>query len=210
MAWDQALLQRFRNGEANAMAEVYRSHVGSLTRILRAAAFRGAPVFTRLRNPHELDNVLLEVFARAFEPRARQAYDGQRGFELFLMGIARNVLLEEARVREDAVGLELSALVDEALPAELSDLHVQLEDRELDGLLDAFKRELGADERKLFELRYVEQLGQEASAQQLGQTRIQLRRREQKLRSSLLEFLKRRGYLEDRAASGWSFAKGDA
>jgi RNA polymerase sigma factor (sigma-70 family) len=210
MAWDQALLQRFRNGEASAMAEVYRTHVGSLTRILRAAAFRGAPVFARLRNPCELDNVLLEVFARAFEPRARQAYDGLRGFELFLMGIARNVLLEQLRMREDAVGLELGTLVDSAVPDEATDVQVLLEDRELAALLEAFKRELVGEELQLFELRYVEQLGQEAAASRLGQTRIQLRRREQKLRLRLLEFLKRRGYLENRSASGWSFVKGDA
>jgi RNA polymerase sigma-70 factor (ECF subfamily) len=210
MPWDQALLFRFRNGEADAMAEVYRAHVGSLTRILRAAAFRGATVFSRLRNPNELDNVLLEVFARAFEPRARQSYDGQRGFELFLTGIARNVLLEQARVREDAVGLELDSLVDEALPSEAHDIQMAFEDRELNSLLEAFKQELSDEERQLYALRYVEQLGQEAAAEKLGQTRIQLRRREQKLRLRLLEFLKQRGYLEDRAASGWSFVKGDA
>lgn len=192
------------------MAEVYRAHVGSLTRILRAAAFRGAPVFARLRNPGELDNVLLEVFARAFEPRTRQAYDGLRGFELFLMGIARNVLLEQLRMREDAVGLELGTLVDSAMPDEATDVQVLLEDRELAGLIDAFKRELSAEEQTLFELRYVDQLGQEAAAQRMGQTRIQLRRREQKLRVRLLEFLKSRGYLEDRSASGWGLAKGDA
>ena len=192
------------------MAEVYRSYVGNLTRILRASAFRGPALFARLRDPAELDNVLLEVFARAFEPRARQTYDGQRGFELFLAGIARNVLLEQARQREDAVGLELETLVEAATSPEASDLEQLLEDRELDALLDGFKAQLSADERALWDLRYVEQLGQEAAAQRLGQTRIQLRRREAKVRFRLLEYLQGRGYLAERAVSGWALVKGDA
>lgn len=189
------------------MAEVYRAHVGSLARILRAASVRGPALFSRLQSAGEFENVMLEVFARAFEPRARQAYDGVRGYELFLAGIARNVLLEQARSREDAVGLELTALVDEAIPPAGSDQDVLLEDRELNALLSSFRAQLVGEVGQLYDLRYGEQLGQEAAAQRLGLTRIQVRRREQKVREQLLEFLKQRGYLADRVASGWSFAK---
>ena len=130
MGFDRALLQRFRDGETEALAEVYRGHAGILTRLLRAAAFRGQS-FATLRSAMELENAIVEVFTRAFEPRARQVYDGQRPYEHFLMGIARNYLLELARNREHPTGLELSEEVDAALSLEQTDVHEALEDREV-------------------------------------------------------------------------------
>ncbi|MBL8911879.1 MAG: sigma-70 family RNA polymerase sigma factor [Archangium sp.] len=206
MAWDQAFLQKFRSGEATAMAEVYRQHVPSLHRLLRAAAFRG-PLFSSLRAPSELENTLLEVFARAFEPRAREAYDGVRPYEAFLMGIARNVLLENARRREDSVGGELTEVVDTALADDLTDVQALLEDREVTRLLETFRRELNGENAQLYELRFVEGLSQEQAAERMGQTRIQLRRREHKLRTSLLAWLKQHGYLTELTQSGWGFVK---
>lgn len=206
MAWGQAFLQKFRSGEATAMAEVYRQHVPSLHRLLRAAAFRG-PLFSSLRAPSELENTLLEVFARAFEPRAREAYDGVRPYEAFLMGIARNVLLENARRREDSVGGELTEVVDTALADDLTDVQALLEDREVTRLLETFRRELNGENAQLYELRFVEGLSQEQAAERMGQTRIQLRRREHKLRTSLLAWLKQHGYLTELTQSGWGFVK---
>lgn len=191
------------------MAEVYRQHVPHLTRLLRASAFR-TPLFAPLRAPAELENVLLEVFARALEPRTRAIYDGQRPFEVFLMGIARNVLLEQLRNREDAAGDELGAVVDEAMTQEPTDVHSLFEDREVSALLAAFRKGLQGDEAKLYELRFVDALTQDQAAAKLGQTRIQVRRREQKLRASLLEWLKSNGYLTHLTAQGWSFVKGTA
>lgn len=188
------------------MAEVYRQHVPSLHRLLRAAAFRG-PLFSSLRAPSELENTLLEVFARAFEPRAREAYDGVRPYEAFLMGIARNVLLENARRREDSVGADLTEVVDTALADDLTDVQSLLEDREVTKLLETFRRDLNGENAQLYELRFVEGLSQEQAAERMGQTRIQLRRREHKLRTSLLAWLKQHGYLTELTQSGWGFTK---
>ena len=74
----------------------------------------------------ELENAIVEVFTRAFEPRARQVYDGQRPYESFLMGIARNYLLELMRNREHPAGLEVSAEL-EAATAEQARLTAELE-----------------------------------------------------------------------------------
>ena len=204
MGFDRALLQRFRDGETAALAEVYRGHAGILTRMLRAAAFRGQS-FATLRSAMELENAIVEVFTRAFEPRARQVYDGQRPYEHFLMGIARNYLLELGRNREHPTGLELSEEVDAALSLEQTDVHEALEDREVTELLRLFRAELGEEEGRLFDLRYAEGLTQNIAAEKLGQTRIQLRRREHKLRVRLLDYLKARGYLGSVTATGWSF-----
>src|SRR5262245_5808214 len=105
MAWDADLLQRFRDGIPEALAEVFRRYVEVLGRMLRAQSSR-QPSFPQLRSAIELENVLLETFARAFEPRARQTYDGIRPYEHYLQGIARNVLLEQSRDRETARGLQ--------------------------------------------------------------------------------------------------------
>ncbi|MDP1825122.1 MAG: sigma-70 family RNA polymerase sigma factor [Archangium sp.] len=204
MGFERALLQRFRDGETEALGEVYRLHAGPLTRMLRAAAFRGQS-FASLRSAVELENAIVEVFTRAFEPRARQVYDGQRPYEHFLMGIARNYLLELARNREHPAGIEVSDELDAVLSLEQPDVHEALEDREVNELMRRFRAELGEEEGQLFDLRYVEGLTQNAAADRLGQTRIQLRRREHKLRLRVLEFLKTHGYLGAVTANGWSF-----
>lgn len=153
----------------------------------------------------ELENAIVEVFTRAFEPRARQVYDGQRPYEHFLMGIARNYLLELMRNREHPAGLEVSEELDAALSLERVDVHEELEDREVGELMKRFRAELGEEEGKLFDLRYVEGLTQNVAAEKLGQTRIQLRRREHKLRLRVLDYLKAHGYLGSLTATGWSF-----
>ena len=209
MPWDRALLQRFRNGDSDALADVFRQYSELLVRRLRAAAWRGKG-FDRLRSELELENTVLEVFARAFEPRARLVYDGVRPFEYFLMGIARNVLLEQSRVREQPAGInaELDDAVERALREDPSeDLEQSLVDRELEGFLEGFRTSLEEEEARLYELRFVQELGQEDAATKLGLSRIQLRRRELALKKRLHEFLKTRGYFEDFEATGWGFTR---
>ncbi len=154
----------------------------------------------------ELENAIVEVFSRAFEPRARHVYDGQRPYEYFLMGIARNYLLELMRNREHPAGLEISDELDAALSFEQADVHELFEDREVTELVRRFRAALGQEEGQLFDLRYVDGLTQTLAADRLGQSRIQLRRREHKLRTQLLEYLKTHGYLGSVTASGWSFS----
>lgn len=206
MGFDAHLLQRFRAGEPDAMGEVYRRHVGPLTRLLRAAAFRGQ-TFANLRSAMELENAILEVFSRAFEPRARAVYDGERPYEAFLMGIARNVLLEQSRSKEHAAGLSPEEELALAFEGAGGDVHAAAEDREVAELLRVFRAALVGDEALLFDTRFVEGLAQAQAAEQMGQTRIQLRRREHKLRLRLLQHLQAHGYLGQLKPSGWAFVK---
>lgn len=203
MEWDEKTLRRFRDGVPEALADVYRAHAEGLARMLRAAVWRGG-VFAHLRDALELENTLLETFARAFEPRTRAAYDGTRPYEHFLMGIARNVLLEQLRNREQAVGLDPFEEKGE-VTEEGAGLAQTLEDREVEALVAGFKDGLGEEERRLFELRFGEGLPQEAAASRMGLTRIQVRRREHGIKTRLLGFLQARGYLEGLEARGWSF-----
>ncbi|MFZ5468604.1 MAG: RNA polymerase sigma factor [Myxococcota bacterium] len=198
------MLQRFREGDRHVLAKVYREHAPALARMLRAAALRGRE-FAVLRSAMELENALLEVFARAFEPRARLVYDGIRPYESFLMGIARNYLLELSRTREHTVGLyvpESTSSFD--TPA---DAQALLEDREVESLLHSFRTTLTPEERQLYELRFAQGLPQEEAARRMGLSRIQLRRRELNVKRRLLSFLQSNGYLRDVSASGWSFLR---
>ena len=188
------------------MSRVYQAHAEPLARMLRAMAWRGRG-FGQARGALELENTVLETFARAFEPRTRAAYDGVRPYGYFLVGIARNVLLEQSRQREVAVGLEPFEEVGE-VPEEGTGMAQMLEDREVEGLLEGFKGELSEEERRLFELRFGEDgVAQEGAAEQLGLTRIQVRRRELGLKTRLLEYLQAHGYLEGMEVKGWGFFK---
>lgn len=211
--WDTERLRRFREGATEVLGEVYRAHAESLARALRAIAFRGRG-FAHLQGALEVENAVLETFARAFEPRTRLAYDGIRPYAQFLMGIARNVVLEQSRSREVVSGLgpqdEGSTLDWEsgALSDGGSSLEQQMEDQEVESLMRDFKQGLTPEELKLFELRFTEGLAQESAAERVGLTRIQVRRREKSLKQRLLEYLQARGYLQNIQAKGWGFLKG--
>jgi len=205
MAWDARTLQAFKDGEPEALGRVYRTHAEPLARTVRAMAWR----VQRGRGALEVENTVLETFARAFEPRARQAYDGVRPYGHFLAGIARNVLLEEQRGREVAVGLApFEEIGEESAEGEGAGAAQALEDREVEALLASFKAELSEEERQLFELRFGEDgLAQEGAAERMQLTRIQVRRREAGLKTRLLEFLQARGYLQGFESKGWSLFK---
>jgi len=203
MEWDTRTLQAFRDGDPEAMGRVYRAHAEALARMLRSMVWRARDQ----GGAWEVENTVLETFARAFEPRTRGAYDGVRPYGHFLVGIARNVLLEQTRRREVSVGLEPFEQAGE-LPDEGEGSARAWEDREVEGLLAHFKTELSEEERQLFELRFGEEgMAQEGAAEQLGLTRIQVRRRELGLKTRLLEFMQARGYLEGLEVKGWSFLK---
>lgn len=206
-------MRRFRDGAPEVLGEVYRAHAEPLARALRAVAFRGRG-FAHLQGALEVENTVLETFARAFEPRTRLAYDGVRPYGQFLMGIARNVVLEQSRSREVVAGLgpqDEASSVDWELGSAAGGaggVEQQLEDQEVEALLLSFKEALSLQERELFELRFTEGLAQESAAERVGLTRIQVRRREKGLKLRLLDFLQERGYLQGIQAKGWGFLKG--
>lgn len=160
------------------------------------------------RSAMDIENTVLEIFARAFEARVRAAYDGVRPYDRFLFGIARNVVLEQSRNREVAVGLspmdngrvDVTDLEDPS-PLECAEAH------ELSELLAEFCTGLSADERALYQARYGDGLPQETAAKHLHLTRIQVRRREMALKKKLLAFLKERGYLTGLSPGRWTFIR---
>lgn len=204
MEWNPALLRKFREGDPSALSEVFRAHADALTRVLRARAHQGG-AFAHVRAAMEIENVVFETFARAFEPRSRAMYDGIRPYGYYLLGIARNVVLEQLRRRDLPAGLDLEAAA--GLELSLDQGEQWHEDRELEALLEAFRRGLDESEAKLYDLRFVEGLAQEDASTRLGLSRIQLRRRERALKQKLLEHLHGLGYLRDLQPDGWGFVR---
>lgn len=197
---DRELLAAFRDGRRDALERVYRQHAPEIARFLRHGFMytsNDQPTrYPGVQSTFELESLVQEVFARAFTPRARLAYDGVRPYGAFLTGIARNVLLDQLR-RQARHGEVISApeVLDRTpaeSPAETDD------DRRGRELVIAFLETACDDrDRRLYALRYDRELSQIDAAAEAGLTRIQVRRWEWKFRERLLRFLKRADYVRE-------------
>lgn len=200
--WSWALLRGFREGQREALLQVYRRHADEVTQQLRYGfSFQAAGRhhrFVGCRSAFELHDALHETFRRAFEPSARQRYDGLRPYGPYLRAIARNVVLRGFRarevqfpeVRDDGrfAGAEIE-IVDEAGPS--PEQHVGR--AEVRAVVQRFLQTLSPDDRRLLELRFVEGKSQRDAADALGLGRQQVRGREAKLRQQMLRFLRQQG-----------------
>ncbi len=206
--WPKPLLRGFRAGEREALTEIYRLHAEEVARLLRGGfgfeAGGRRHRFVGFGSGFELQDLLHETFRRAFEPRAREAYDGIRPYGAYVTTIARNLVLRSFRAREilfplaDAAaegdgdssraGLARVEVVDEG-PSPERDVH----DAQIRELVAGFLAALAPDERRLVELRFVEGLSQRDAAAALGLGRQRIRTREKQLRARLLEYLRERG-----------------
>jgi RNA polymerase sigma factor (sigma-70 family) len=196
--WSWALLRGFREGRTDALTEVYRRHAGEVTQQLRYGfSFQAAGRhhrFVGCRSAFELH----ETFRRAFEPGARERYDGLRPYGPYLRAIARNVVLRGFRAREvqfpevkgdGEVGSAAIEIVDEGSPTP----EQQVGRAQLRAVVQRFLDTLPAPDRRLLELRFVEGKSQRDAAELLGLGRQVIRGRETKLREQLLRWLRQQG-----------------
>ena len=199
--WPFSLLRGFREGDAEALREVYRRHADEVARQLRfgfSFDSRGqAHRFVGYASAFELHDALHETFRRAFEPRARQGYDGLRPYGPYLKAIARNVVLRTFRRREIAVSpipeddeeMRPLSWVDEDGPTP----EIAVARSQVAQLVRAFLEELEPLERRLLEVRFIEGKSQRDAAAMLGLGRQQIRSRESRLRARLVDYLIERG-----------------
>lgn len=202
--WPWPVLRGFRNGEAFALTDVYRRHVDEVAKQLRhgfgfTSAGR-AHRFVGYGSAFELQDALHETFRRAFEPRAREGYDGIRPYGPYLRTIARNVVLRGFRQREvqfPAVGQADDATGESAeatLPDEAAPSPEQTVGRaQVQAVVQRYLETLPEVDRELLRLRFIEGQSQRDAADALGLGRQQVRGREVKLRKGLLAFLRRQG-----------------
>ncbi|HTN51454.1 MAG TPA: sigma-70 family RNA polymerase sigma factor [Anaeromyxobacter sp.] len=198
---DRALLDAFRRGDRAALTRVYRAYSPRVLAYL-SRGFRvrsdGGTGGARV-GPLDLDAAHQETFVRAFSERVRQAYDGLRPFEGFLLAIARSAAVDTLRaagkLSRSSVSLEDAPEL-QSLAAE----HASPEDSALEGemraLVAGFLSRLSAQERRFADLRFVERLSQEQAGAALGLSRQEARTREVRLKRALAEFLAAEGWMD--------------
>jgi RNA polymerase sigma-70 factor (ECF subfamily) len=199
---DREHLAAFRAGQRDALERMYREHVVDVASFLRRGFMyttNDKPTrFAGVRDSFELESLVQEVFARAFEERARLAYDGLRPYGGFLRGIGRNLVLD--RLRKQARHGEVLAAPEvlDATPHVGTEPEISEDERRGRELVMRFlETECDERDRTLYAARYERELSQVDAAQATGRTRIQVRRWETKFRERLLRFLKRADYVRD-------------
>jgi len=203
---DRALLDAFRRGDRAALTRVYRAYS---PRVL-AYLSRGFRVRSDVSSgsarvgPLDLDAAHQETFVRAFSERVRQAYDGLRPYEGFLLAIARSAAVDTLRAT-GKLGRSAVSLDDAPELQSLAAEHASPEDSALESemraLVGQFLSGLSPDERRFADLRFVERQSQEQAGAALGLSRQEARTREMRLKRALAEFLAAQGWME-RKGSG--------
>jgi RNA polymerase sigma-70 factor (ECF subfamily) len=210
---DRERLAAFRAGDSRVLQQVYNEYLPELTGYLdRGFTFRSGPRSYRFRGfaePFDLNNVVQETFLRAFQDSARTAYDGVSPFRVYLLTIARNLVIDQLRKREVATvqmveiegGEEGGGLLGELDPESRSaedDLLIQ----EMGRLYQEFVAGLDEREAAFFRTRFEREVSGLGVAREYGLTRMQMRTLEKKLRDRFLTFMQSKGYLEHYQRSG--------
>jgi len=209
------LLSRFRKGESSALEEVYLFYVKGVSHFLsKGFSFRSGDkyfYFKGCKSPFDLHNAVQEVFRRAFEEKARLSYNGVNTYSNWILAIARNMVINQFRnkeiafsqfedphsqekrrfeneIKEEYVGLLYGNVLEK--PDALA------EKLELKEIVKKFMAGISSEDQNLLMYRFVEGLGQEESAKQMGSTRMKVRTQEAKLRKRLFAYLKDTGYID--------------
>jgi RNA polymerase sigma-70 factor, ECF subfamily len=195
-ATDRPLLDAFRRGDRAALATVYFHYVDDIAAMVRcgfAIPATGARVPGAADHATERD-LVQEVFARAFVPRARDAYDGIRPYRAYLRRIAKNLMIDRARAAGRTVPLddEDAEIAIEPDPAD-ADPDWAAQRRET----AAYIASLAPDLQKLVKLRFEDELSQNEAADALGMSRGRVRTLEARIQRGLRKALRRAGLWEN-------------
>jgi RNA polymerase sigma-70 factor (ECF subfamily) len=193
---DRALLERFRRGDRESLERVYWVYVAKIESILRAGGPRSDQAWVPGVSSVEIEDLVQEVFSRAFAPEARRAYDGLRPYGPYLFSIARNALADWWRRHGREVAMEINVTGVTAEFEVTDDDPGPYADPRTTEVVDRFVRELGGDLRAVHEKRFVLGLSQRDAAAALGIGRQSLRTLEARLTARLREALE----AEDQAA----------
>ena len=194
LASDPDRLARFRAGDREVMAEVYRHYLSAVAQVLSRGFGLQRPEgplhVAGLTAATDIECGCHEVFMRAFRDSARLAYDGERSYANYLFRIARNWRID--RHRSDR---HLVLVADAPEPDEQAQSAEELSvASQLSALIEDFLRSRSESERRYYESRYRGGESQVGAAARQGLTRIQGRRIEARLKEALLTFLSGHGY----------------
>ncbi len=195
---DRALLDAFRRGEPAALGKVYREYAGMLFAFLaNGFAFEGGAgtsVFKGVREPWAREEAVQEIFARAFSPPSRLAYDGVRPYRNYLLTIARNHVLDALRRGGREILVSEPVEWDATSPAAEADELAS--SQELSGHCETFVGALDPEERRVFDSRFRGGLSIEQTAKVLGITEHRAKKTEALLRRRFFVHMKSLGYFD--------------
>jgi RNA polymerase sigma factor (sigma-70 family) len=179
-------LERFRNGEPSALADVYRAHVSSVARMVASLLRRHAHKWPAIGQTMaaEVPDLVQESFVRAFEASAREHFDGVRDYGPYVMGIATNVVRGHLRSRRRSRDVPVDALPEESTlvpPNQENDFA----DAQTAAIVMRYLARLPPELRELHELIYVQGLSQREAASALGRGRQTVRTLDARLRNGL-------------------------
>jgi RNA polymerase sigma factor (sigma-70 family) len=187
---DLEFLNGFRRGDRDVLARVYSEYVDEIERFVRSFF---ASQYQRLRlavRAADLEDVVQEIFIRAFSRPARVAFDAARPYGPFLGALARNLVVDWMRQRFPRISAEDVELF-ATTPDQAHELEPPWADGETMRLVNHYIAQLSPELREIHELRYVEARTQQEACKALGLSRQQLRTREAHLRDGLRRALKR-------------------
>lgn len=171
---------RFRTGEPAALEEVYRKYVPHVAKavsfLLRRHGGMGAKA--------DVQDLVQECFARAFEASARERFDGLREYGPYVLGIAHHVVINHVRSLFRVAEVQMEAFPDVStsmLPTQESDLA----NAHLEAMVGSYVERLPTELRQLHELIYVQGHSQREAAAALGIGRQTVRTLDARLRRGL-------------------------
>ena len=167
---DVDLLERWRGGDSRAGEQLFARHGDAVIRFFR----------NKIQDRGDAQDLIQDTFLRLVEARER-IRDGQ-AFRGYVLGVARNVLLEHLRARPGRRELDPSVdSIAARLPGPSSILARRAEHQLL---LEALRR-ISIDEQILLELVYWEQLNAKALGVMMDVNHSTMRSRIQHARDSL-------------------------
>ena len=200
LAKDRELLNKFRQGDEQALEEVYNQYRGSLLSMLKNGfefKSKGSPYrFKGYSSSFDILDVIQEAFLRAFSEDARLKYDGIAPFGAYLRQIARNIVIDHFRRKMSERRFEkLTSIQSSDAPDQVkADQEENLLKSEINLLVNSFINELEEIDQNIIKIYFKEKNSQEFTAKSLGINRNDLRKRIQIIRKKLIKFFKREKY----------------
>ena len=204
-AMDRQLLDGFRNGRPDALAQLYETHVKDVFIVASQGFVLRRESTTRvpgLQDAASQQDVVQDTFIRAFSATARKNYSGTTPFRAYLLQICRNLMIDRARkykrevMLEDLVpagqeGIDIESVIrsgDSPEPPAL-DLDQKRREEAVREFLSGLDDELKA----IYEKRFVDGMSERDTAESLGITRRKTRTRHEHLVEQLRDFLTEKG-----------------
>lgn len=182
--------EQVRSDDRATLERVYLLHAPEVLRLLRAGFVAKGHPFVRVPGVHDCatqQDVLQEVFFKAFDRRVLETYDTSRAYAPFLLQIAKTVHIDQARARQRDARLKLEVLSEAnccslGRVAGLGSTQSNVPEEDLDrARLSAVLSKLDDELRQYYDLRYVEELAQTDVARQMGISRRHARTLESRL-----------------------------